>query len=155
MKPLRHWILVADGANARFLHFIDKKRWATTVDRQIFTAHADPSRKIGSDRPGRTFDSHGKGRHAIEPKVDLHEEKEKQFLASMVRKLEEAFEANAFDSVYVVAPPRALGIIRQLMPERLRARVSGETAGDYTRYDDREISRLVSESLKEVGTVHR
>ncbi len=147
MRPLRLWVLVADGAQARFLKYVDRKTGAFTIDDQIFRSHAEPSRAIGSDKPGRAFDSKGHGRHTIEPRIDLHDEKEKQFLADVVRKLEEAFHNNAFDNLFVIAAPRALGVVRNLVSAPLRARVSGEISGDYTRYDDRNISRLVTEAL--------
>jgi protein required for attachment to host cells len=147
MKSSRIWVLVADGARARFLRYEGRKQGAVTIDDQVFSAKVEPSRKIGSDRPGRTFDSKGSGRHAIEPRIDLHEEKERQFLADVVRKLEEAFHGNAFDEVLIIAPPKALGVIRTLMSDRLRTGVKGEIDGDYTRYDDQNISRLVTETL--------
>ncbi len=147
MKPLRLYVLVADGAQARFLNYVDRKAGASTIDDQVFRSHAEPSRSIGSDKPGRTFDSKGHGRHTIEPRVDLHDEKEKQFLAGIVRKLEEVFHNHAFDDLFVIAAPRALGVIRHLLSTPLQQRVIGEISGDYTRYNDRDISRLVTEAL--------
>lgn len=147
MKDLRLWVLVADGAQARFLHYVDQKKGAFTIDDQVFRSHAEPSRLIGSDKPGSTFNTKGHGRHTMEPRVDLHDEKEKQFLASVVRKLEEALHSNAFDDLFVIAAPRALGVIRHLVSTPLQQRMIGEISGDYTRYNDRDISRLVTEAL--------
>lgn len=147
MKPLRLWVLVADGAQARFLHYANRKDGALTIDDQVFRSHAEPSRLIGSDKPGSTFNTKGHGRHTMEPRVDLHDEKEKQFLGSVVRKLEEAFHSKAFDDLFVIAAPRALGVVRDLLSTQLRTHVVGDISGDYTRYNDREISRLVTDAL--------
>ncbi len=151
MKSTRLWILVIDGAHARFLRYYDKKRGAITIEHQSFTAQSVPTRNIGSDKPGRTFGSRGKLRHAIEPRIDLHEEEEKHFLTDVVKKLEKAFDENAFEDLFVIAQPKSLGFIRDLLSDRLRKQVCGECVGDYTRHNDKEISRLVTEALTGTG----
>ncbi|NJO67721.1 MAG: host attachment protein [Rhodospirillales bacterium] len=68
MQPVLTWILVADGVRARL--FVNKGvgKGIEPVDDQQFVGTNLPSREIGSDQPGRTFDSGGVGaRHAMEP----------------------------------------------------------------------------------------
>ncbi len=147
MKPLRTWIVVADGARAKFLHFAGRKIGARTIAGQTFSRHAKPTRELGTDKPGRTFESKGQGRHAVEPRVDMHEREEEAFLSDVIRRLEEAFEAGAFGNLILIAPPRALGILRRILPKRIRPHVSFEIDSDYTHYSDDEITRAVIEQI--------
>lgn len=135
--------MVADGARARFLRLNGLKSGAEKIEGQLFERHSPPSRVIMSDRPGRTFDSKGHGRHAIQPRSDAHEYAEKQFLGDVIRQLHEAFESGAFDDLIVMSPPRALGIIRDKLPERLSKRVVQEISKDMTKNSDEEIGKVV------------
>lgn len=147
MKKMRTWILVADGGNARCLNFPQSSKEAVTIEGQVYASHAEPTREIDADRAGRTFDSHGRGRHAIEQRVVAHNEQEHAFLANIVRQLDIAFEADAFDDLVVVAPPKPLGYLREIMPKRLRNRMRAEMQKDLVKHSDQDVSRLVLERL--------
>lgn len=147
MKPMRTWIAVADGAHARFLSYAGLKSGAGPIPGQVFNRHAPPSRDIVSDKPGRTYDSKGHGRHAIQPRTDAHDVLEQQFLRDVVRQLDVAFEAGSFDDLVMIAPPRALGMIREMIPERMKSSVILEIDKDLTRHSDQEVSKIVTDSF--------
>jgi protein required for attachment to host cells len=145
VKPLRTWIVAADGAHAKFLDFAGRKSGARTVAGHIYAQQAKPTRDLGRDRPARVAESKGPARHAIEPRVDLHERQEEIFLQMVVRRLLEAFDADAFDNLVLIAPPKALGILRKLLPDRIKSKVTSEIDNDYAQHADNEIARLVIE----------
>jgi hypothetical protein len=74
MKPTRLWILIADGGRARVVLNSGPGRGIEQVTGLIFDAELPPSHDIGADRPGRTHESMGKTRHAIEPQSDPHQQ---------------------------------------------------------------------------------
>jgi len=70
MKPIRTWIVVADGARARFLlhEGIGKGLKAALPDEM--KQDLPPNREIVTDKPGRWADAGGSGRSGLAPSVD-------------------------------------------------------------------------------------
>ncbi len=131
MKRPVVWILVADGSRARVFASAGKGK----IEEKNEMASAHPhSRAIMSDRPGRTFDSVGLGRHAMEPPTDAHEKAEADFLRILSKKLNTACKRKEFDRLIVVAAPRALGILRQIFPGQLASLITKEVSHDLTGF---------------------
>lgn len=147
MKPLRTWIVVVDGGHAKFLQFVGRKAGALTIPGHVYARPAKRTHELGRSKPPRVSQSKSPARHAIQPRVDLHEHEEELFLKDVVHNLEVAFEANAFDDLVVLAPPKALGLMRKLIPQRMQDHVIGEVDGDYTDYADQAISKVVIDLL--------
>lgn len=133
------WVLVADGARARVFAGTGRGIGLSEVEEGSFSGDRRPSRALRGDRPGRTFDSAGPGRHAKEPPSDPHRLAESAFLRETVAWLAERERAGAFERLVVIAAPRALGELRGLLPEALTRRLAGELAADLTRASAAEI----------------
>ncbi|MEX0758324.1 MAG: host attachment protein, partial [Tistlia sp.] len=56
------------------------------------------------------------------------------FLQEVVEAVDQAGQRGAFDRLLLVAPPRALGELRKLLPERLAGKVTDELAQDLTKH---------------------
>ncbi|MEO5373172.1 MAG: host attachment protein [Alphaproteobacteria bacterium] len=126
------WILVADGARARLL-VSDGPGGTLAVGEELdFIGTRLASRDIGSDRPGRASDGTGSGRHAIEPPTDPRRHNAVAFARSLVEMLEEGLGRGAYERLVLVAPPRALGDLRTLLPDAVRERVIAELNNDLT-----------------------
>jgi protein required for attachment to host cells len=143
MRPLKTWIVVADGANARFLMWRGLKSGATGISGHTFERDSPPTHELGTDRPGRVHDSTGHARHAIQPRTDSHDEQEKAFLRLVMRRLHEAFDSGAFDDVVLIAPPRALGVLRNKLPAQLSKCVVLEIDKDLTKHTDEAVSDML------------
>jgi protein required for attachment to host cells len=154
LRPAKTWIVVADGARARFLTFANGRGKATTIPGQIFSSPAPPTHELGRSRPPRAVESVGHHSHGIEPRVDLHENLELEFLKGVVRRIEEAYEMEAFEKFVLVAPPKALGHLRTLLDQRLKAHMLIDVDLDLTKHTDEEISRLVVERLGDAEKKH-
>lgn len=151
MKPLRTWVVVVDGGHAKFLHFAGRKTGARTIPGHVYARPAKRTHELGRDKPPSVTQSKSPARHAIQPRVDLHEIEEERFLKDIVRNLELAFEADAFDELVLLAPPKALGILRKMIPRCIQDKVIREADSDYTEYDDAEITRVVIALLEAEG----
>jgi len=132
MKEQVTWIAVADGSRSKVFRVAGRGR--LKLESETVVPHP-PSREINADRPGRTFDSTGQGRHAKEPPTDPHDKAEADFLHGLARQLGAAHERKAFDRLVVVAPPRALGILRDAYPKQLAKAVTREIAHDLTGFE--------------------
>lgn len=125
----RTWVVVADGARARVFEREGAHGLRELPDGN-FAGSREPSRALGGDRPGRTFDSAGPARHAKQPPSDPHRLEEEGFLRALGQWLHERAKQEAYGALILVAPPRALGTLRKALPEPVARRVEGEVNAD-------------------------
>lgn len=129
----RTWILVADGARARLIEQDpDVRSGLKPRAEREFSGTQAQSREIASDRPGRTFDIGGEGRHAMEPSTDPVRHAKLEFARDLAEHLSQAVNRHAFDRLIVIAAPRTLGDLRDLLPAAVRERVVAEIDKDLT-----------------------
>jgi len=141
------WILIADGARARLLEQDrHSRRFKPTGEQEFFGSQAQ-SREIASDRPGRSFDRAGEGRHAMEPGTDPHRHAEYAFARDLATHLEKAANDRRFDRLVVVAAPRTLGDLRGLLPESVRRTVTAEVDKDLTKVPTPELGKHLDPHL--------
>jgi protein required for attachment to host cells len=133
MKPIRTWVLIADAARARVFENTGKGTGLTIVQDMTLDADLAPSHELGTDRPGRSFDSVGSGRHAMESPSDLHREQKRQFARRVAEAIEERQAMQRFDSLVLVAPPVTMGDLRAALPEKVKTVVVGEVIADLTK----------------------
>ncbi len=72
------------------------------MDDMAFQADHPPSRDINADKPGRTFDSSGTGRHAKEPPSDPHRMEKRKFAGKITGILEARLQKKNFDRLVLV-----------------------------------------------------
>lgn len=140
-------VLVCDGEKALLFRNIGDAGLISlkTVDARV-EPHP-PTRELGTERPGRAYESVGSSRSAQEP-TDLHDAAETDFLTATVKAVEEIARAEAAKSLVVIAPPRALSVIRREMSPRLREIVVGEIDKDLTNFPTPEIEKHLTEAGK-------
>ena len=151
MKPIKTWIAVADGAHARILLHANPENRTKTIPGEKYDDHAAFTHELGDDKPGRTFSSTGSVRHALEPRTDIHEKREEEFLQRLASRLDDAFANGIFDQLILVAPPRALGLLRKNLSNHIRNHIVGELGHDLAQRPDHEIAAVVAKSFVGFG----
>ena len=150
------WILVADGGRARLFEQDRKSRSFAPVAERDFVGSRAQSKEIASDRPGRTFDSAGRGqsgdagargRHAMEPGTDPHRYAEYAFARDLAEHLEKAANEHRFDRLVVVAAPRVLGDLRALLPKTVHGKIVAEINKDLTKVATRDLGEHLDPHL--------
>ena len=139
VKRKKTWILVADGARARILLHDGKE--IQPIALKSYEGDRRPSREIGSDKPGRVFESADGSRHSYAPRVDWHTFEKHLFARRMVGVLKDASKRDSFDELILVAPPKALGELRAALGRDLQKRLRGEVAKDLTNLSDYEVAQ--------------
>jgi protein required for attachment to host cells len=134
------WVIVCDGAKALVLENVGDERFPNLRTRQVYEQKAPRTREQGSDAPGRAINSVDARRSAME-QTDWHEQDEQQFLTDLVRRLDAAVTAGDAKAIIMVAPPRALGVIRQAYTPRLRGALRAEVDKDFVRVPVHEIEK--------------
>lgn len=116
------WVFVADGSRAIVL-----KNDGTPMNPQFsvvrsHTLENAPTRELGRDKPGRMPDASQPHRSSMEA-PDLHEREEVRFLQAELEELSADFGQGRFKCLVVIAPPVALGRLRESIDEHLNAAV--------------------------------
>ena len=147
MKPTVSWILIADGGRARILENRGPGKGLQAVEGMVFERELPPSREILTDRPGRTIESQGTARHAIENPSDPHRELKRAFAKQLCEVLESKLEEGAFQRLVLVAPAVTMGDLRQALPAMLQKAVVGELVEDLTKVPNDRVPRHLANVL--------
>lgn len=134
------WVVVCDGAKALIL---ENAGDAVSLNLKTKEVHAQADEKTseqGTDAPGRSINSVGARRSAME-QTDWHQQDEDRFLTELSKRLDAAVGSGETKGVVLVAPPRALGVIRQAATPNLRKALRAEIDKDYVRMPVHEIEK--------------
>src|SRR5689334_10248566 len=134
------WVVVCDGRKALILQNSGDEMFPNLQTKEVYKQENPVTREQGTDAPGRSINSVDRARSAME-QTDWHEEQEKAFLIDLAGRLDAALGAGETKSMIVVAPPRALGILRQAYSPQLKQAVREEIDKDYVKMPVHEIER--------------
>jgi protein required for attachment to host cells len=139
---IRHgeWVVVCDGAKALMLENTGDTRFPNLKTIKVLEHRDLPTHALGTDKPGRAHNSVGYSRSAID-QTDWHKQAEQAFLSHLVRQLDADITAGKIKSLIIVAPPRALGIIRPLYSHALKHAVRAEVDKDFVKMPVYEIEK--------------
>jgi protein required for attachment to host cells len=150
-KRIRTWIVVADGARARFFTASEdgSKLVPAGSSDMVAPSSRRPARDLKSDKPGRSYSSSRSGvRHALEPPHDYHKLEKHRFSAALAKALDEATESKAFDRLVLVAPHRSLGELRGLLSARVKRRISQEIPKELTNQTAAQLWRQLQPLMR-------
>ena len=134
------WVVVCDGAKALILENAGDATFPNLKTREVREQPDRPTREIGTDAPGRAFNSVGSARSTME-QADFHDQSEQRFLTELAKRLEAAVTAGETKSMILIAPPRALGMLRQAASSHLRQAIRAEIDKDYVKLPVHEIEK--------------
>lgn len=141
------WLLVADARHAKVFESAGGHKVVHELEDMELMVDLPKSRELLADKPGRTFDSVGAGRHAKENPTDPHRQLKRDFARRVVAELRRAMLANKFDRLFLVAPPAFLGDLRDELPKDLKDKVAGEVASDLANLPQRQLHTRLQEIL--------
>jgi len=147
MKAKRTCVVVADGRTALVFENEGPGQGLTPLLGGELHSDKRDGRGLFSDRGGRSFDSFGAGRHAMEPPTSAAEQVRAQFARAVVAWLDTPKRAGAADQLVLVAPPKMLGELRAELPERLTRKVAAELDKDLTKATPEEITHALGELI--------
>ena len=127
------WVLVADSSRARVFEAATAGGEIKEIDTFVHTESRLREQDLTQDLPGRTFDSHGEGRHAMGAKRSPKQQERINFASQLNEHLDSACKQNRFDQLVIAASPEFLGLIR--------AGLSSPTAKLVTTFIDKDLTR--------------
>lgn len=126
------WVVVCDGAKALILENNGDRNYPDLRTRDVFEQVNPPTSEQGTDRPGRSHSSVGPGRSAV-GQTDWHDQAEAKFLKELIEKLHLAVHGGETKELVIVAPPRALGMIREHYTPAIRQALQQEIDKDLVK----------------------
>jgi protein required for attachment to host cells len=106
------WVVVCDGAKALILENAGDRQYPDLRTKAVLEQDNPPTDEQGTDRPGRAYASVGTARSAV-GQTDWHDQGEEKFLKDLAEKIHRAVHSGKTKELVIVAPPRALGMIRE------------------------------------------
>jgi protein required for attachment to host cells len=142
MKPTTTWILIADGAHARLFSNSGPGKGIEAVEGGVMEGDHRPDSELVRDGLGRSFESSGSAgdmRHAIEPRTDPHRELKRDFAKHLGKVLAQGLANRSYDRLVIVAPPKALGDLRDALSEPVKHAVYAELDKDLVKTPTAEL----------------
>jgi protein required for attachment to host cells len=137
------WVVVCDGAKALVLENAGDLKFPNLKTIEVLEQKDLPTRELGTEKPGRTMNSVGNSRSAVE-QTDWHDLAEKDFLTHLAQRLDAAVAGGKVKSLILVAPPRALGMIRPAYSAALKGAVRAELDKDFVKLPVYEIEKRLT-----------
>lgn len=140
------WILVADSVHGRMFTTPDSRMISEVAD-YAHSASRQHERDLISDEPGRSFDSAGQGRHAMEPKHSAHDHEADEFAGQLAEVLEQGRTEHRYDQLVLIAPPEFLGRIRNHLSKPTAQTVVAEIDKNLVYPDAEQVLPYVTERV--------
>jgi protein required for attachment to host cells len=126
------WVVVCDGAKALILENTGDAKFPNLKTVEVFEHKTLATHELGSDAPGRAHTAVGHARSSVE-QTDWHDQAERTFLTQLAKHLDASLAAGKTKTLIMVAPPRALGMIRHDYSHALRAAMRAEIDKDLVK----------------------
>ena len=110
--PNQALVMVADGRKLLFLrNHGDEAQIDLRTEAHDFR-HDPKDREIKTDAAGSNKQSFGYGRPSMD-ETDFHQQEEDRWVKDAAEQLKKRALANDFDALAIIAPPKALGVLRK------------------------------------------
>jgi protein required for attachment to host cells len=141
-----HWIIVADKSKARIFTVAESRGALLAVAELEHPEAREREQSLTSDRQGRSFDSAGKGRHAMGKTVEPGEHEAIRFAGQIADYVRAAQNEGRCNRLLLVAGPHFLGLLREQFSglNGMEISVIDKNLG---QYDAREIRKHLPERL--------
>jgi protein required for attachment to host cells len=132
-------LVIVSGTRARLVRRTAAGAFRT-VRSMASDAAAQRSSALARDRLGRSQESVGSARHAIEPRSDPHEKAMAAFIAEVADSVNRAAADGHVDALVLAGPPPVLDRLARALAPDLRARVRARVSIDLAKVPDAKLS---------------
>ena len=140
------WVLVADQSKARFFTLSESHSTLLDAGELEHPQARELEQALTSDRPGRSFDSAGQGRHAMGSAVEPGEQERLRFAKQVADHVKAAHNKGQYDRLLLVAGPPMLGLLRDNLKSLPNLQIS-EIEKNLGQYDALEIRKHLPNRL--------
>ncbi len=142
------WVLVAHRGGARVF---ENKGPGKGLDLLHDIPHPEgrlKNKDIGADKPGRSFDSRGQGRHSLSSEQEATEHLAEQFAKHLGTLLDDGRHRQRYSKLVLVAEPRFLGSLRAALSSSTAALVTATLGKDLGGVEPHNMPRHLADTLR-------
>lgn len=133
MKPMKTWIVIADGDQAKIFENDGPGKGLHAIKDLSFAQDHLKASEIMADKPGRAGNTQGPGsRSGIAYHSDPVEVREQRFVERLADVLGKKHAEGAFARLVIAAAPAALGDLRPALTEEVKETILAELPKDLT-----------------------
>jgi protein required for attachment to host cells len=130
-----------------YFRVIDPNKAIVGVENYLYATSQLKSKDLGSDEPGRSFDSHG-ARHSFQQEVGLAAQVAEVFAKQLAVMLEEGRVGKRYGRLVLVAEAHFLGILRAVLSRETSALVMASVNKDLGHVKTHEMSKHLQDVLQ-------
>jgi protein required for attachment to host cells len=138
-------VLVTDGSKGLYLSNEGDGDFPDFHLIRKWERHVSSDHELRSAGPGHAFSSNDRGtRRSTYEETDLHEQAKVEFTSSIARFLNDQVQSGSIEELIIVAPPRALGLLRRKLRREVKDLITAEVDSDLVRHPIGMIEQLLS-----------
>jgi protein required for attachment to host cells len=141
------WAVIAHRTGARIYENHGPGKGLTRIRELTNEVARKQDHEQDADKPGRTFDRHGSGRHAKSREETPHERAASNFARQLAESLTEGRHEGRFDRLVLAAEPKFLGMLRESLDEPTARHVTATLAKDLGEVDERKLADHLGEVM--------
>ena len=101
------------------------------------------NRETGTDKPGRSFDSFGQGRHAMGTEQEPVEHIAQQFARDLAELLNKGRVDHVYDKLVLMAEPKFLGLLRAALDKNTAVLVVQTISKDLPNINEQDLAKYL------------
>ena len=133
------WVVVADSSKARILAAENKTAELQEVSDFVHPESRMRVQDLVADGSGSGSDSGGYGRHSMGHETEPRQQEAESFARELCAEIEKGCRDNNLHRVYLIAPPKFLGMLRGFLNKQCEERIEEQIG-----------KNLVERSIKEI-----
>lgn len=104
-------------------------------------------KELGTDQPGRAFDSVGGGRHSLGSSQSPSQHITDKFAKEICTMLENACSTNQFSKLILIAGPSFLGLLRHHLNSQTASHIVHTLNKDFVHMSDHEVQLYLKKNI--------
>jgi protein required for attachment to host cells len=137
-------IVVGDGSRVLFFRNVGTAFKPKLAVENVFEQENPPTREQGTDKPGVSTVRPGTVPRFSVEQTDWHQIAEDRFASEIADTLYRLVHEGRADKLVIVAPPKALGVLRKNLHKEVEARLRAVIDKDWTPHTPQEIEELLA-----------
>ena len=142
------WILVAHRGGARIFENKGPGKGLNLLHDIPHPEGRLKNKDIGADKPGRSIDSHGPGRHSLSPEQEPTAHVTEQFAKQLSTMLDDGRHQQLYGKLVLVAEPRFLGNLRAALSTPTAALVMATVGKDLGNVELHNMPKHLTDTIR-------
>ena len=146
-------VIVAESSRARIFEMQNPGQPLHELKTMVHPESRAHTRDLTTDLPGRSFDSRGHGRHAMEDSLDVKEQHAINFAEQLAGYINAECRNNNLERLYIAAAPHFLGHLRKKLDAAAKNHIVRQLNKNLVTMDEATIRKHLFQDGSGIATV--